>query len=106
MTRSTRACVQSLAPDPEDDRSDHPESAVGRSELVVASSDGAELFAASDEVLDQVTAAVDLAIEWSTAGLTPLVGDGVANAPATAVGTVASAGVGLFTHPAVGGQGR
>jgi len=98
--------VQSLTPDPEEGGGDDPEGAVGVGELVVARRQRTELLVASNEVLNQVALAVDLAIERAATWLAFLMGDGVADASSAAIGAVASARIRLVTHHAVRPQAR
>src|SRR5947209_18374095 len=95
---ATRVCVQRLTPHPQDGCSDDPGSAEGVRELVIPSGQRTELLAASDQVLHQVTASVQLAIKRAAPTLVLLVGKGVENASAAAVGAGPTTGVGLVAH--------
>src|SRR4051794_37449392 len=84
-----RACTQKLSREPENSHDNHPGGAEGVGALVVAGGEGTVLLAASDEVFDQVAAAVEVAIEGTGAVLGAELGDGVTDAATTEGGAVA-----------------
>ena len=96
----TRACTQKLSREPEDSHDNHPGGAEGVGALVVAGGEGAVLLAAGEEVLDQVSTVVGVAIEGAGVILGAELGDGLADAASTEGGAVAAAGVALVARDA------
>src|SRR5215212_7785838 len=98
--------MRRLSREPEDSHDNHPGSAEGRGALVVAGGEGTVLLAAGEEVLDQVSAAVEVPIEGPGAVLGAELGDGVADAPTTEGGTVAMSRVGFVARGPAGTTAR
>ena len=96
----TRACTQRLPREPEDSHDNHPGGAERHAPLVIAGGQGAELFAASEEVLDQMATAVGGAIEGAGVIFGAELGDGLADAASSEGSAVAAAGVAFVTRDA------
>lgn len=102
--RFARACTQRLSLEPEDSHDNHPGGVEGGGAFVVAGGEGAVLFAASDEVLDQVATTVGGAIEGASMILSAELGDGLADAASAQGHTLAAAGISFVAHGPIGPQ--
>jgi hypothetical protein len=94
--------MQRLTWEPKNSHDNCPGSAEGLGALVVAGGEGAELLAASEEVLDQMAAAVGGAVEGAGAAFGAALGDGLADAASAQGHAVAVSRVALVAAAPAG----
>ena len=99
-SRWARVCLQSLTRQPEDSHDNHPGDSEGIATLVVASGERAVLLAASEEVLDQVSGVIGIAIEGAGAVFGAELGDGEPDTALPHVCPVLTPRVALVAHEA------